>query len=103
MEIIIRVGGRDYGKLTSAQEQFLAKPYEESELHSSTNLGNDVLPAARSIYEDGVKNLVSEVIKKEMRRGGCLSKFPEPPTPIHLELNTTEYVENVEKLMERDE
>lgn len=53
--------------------------------------------------DDGVNRLVSEVIKKEMLSGGNLSKISKPPIPIHLELNTTEYVENVEKLMERDE
>lgn len=55
-----------------------------------------------SIYEDGVKDLASKVIKKEMRPGGYLSKISKPPTPIHSELNT-EYVEDIEKLMERDE
>ena len=40
-----------------------------------------------------------------MRPGGYLSKISKPPTPIHSELNT-EYVDDVddvEKLMERDE
>ena len=52
--------------------------------------------------EDGVKDLVSEVIKKEMRLGGYLSKISKPPTSTHSELNA-EYVEDIEKLMERDE
>jgi hypothetical protein len=106
MEIIIRTGGRNLGKLASVQEQFLAEPYKESEFYSSTNLGNDgvrnfLLPPT-SINEEELRNFVSEVIKKEMRSGGYLSKISKPPTPIHSELNT-EYVDDVEKLMERDE
>ena len=106
MKIIIRIGGRNLGELASVQEQFLAEPYKESEFYSSTNLGNDgvrnfLLPPT-SINEYGLNKLALEVIKKEMRSGGYLSKISKPPTPIHSELNT-EYVDDVEKLMERDE
>lgn len=106
MEIIIRIGGRNLGKLASVQEQFLAEPYEESEFYSSTNLGNDgvrnfLLPPT-SIDEGELNKLALEVIKKEMLPGGYLSKISKPTTPIHSELNT-EYVDDVEKLMERDE
>ena len=89
-----------------AQEQHLTEPYNESEFYSSANLGNDgvrtFLIPATSINEGGLNRLASEVIKKEMRPGGYLSKISKPPTPIHSELNT-EYVEDIEKLMERDE
>ena len=106
MKIIIRIGERNLGELASVQEQFLAEPYKESEFYSSTNLGNDgvrnfLLPPT-SINEYGLNKLALEVIKKEMRPGGYLSKISKPPTPIHSELNT-EYVDDVEKLTERDE
>ena len=70
MKIIIRIGGRNLGELASVQEQFLAKPYKESEFYSSTNLGNDgvrnfLLPPT-SINEYGLNKLALEVIKKEM-------------------------------------
>ena len=71
MEIIIRIGERNLGKLASVEEQFLTEPYtyKENKSYSFTNLGDDgvrnfLLPPT-SINEEELRNFVSEVIKKK--------------------------------------
>lgn len=75
-------------QIKNPQEEFFNQNYQE--VVASVNLGND-----------GLRDLVSEVIKKEMCAGGNLSKITKPSNQPRS--SYVEYVEDVEKLMERDE
>jgi hypothetical protein len=57
--------------------------------------------ASVNLWNDGLRDLVSKVIKKEMCTGGNLSKITKPSNQPRG--SYVEYVEDVEKLMERDE